>query len=356
MSRRRTPLYDRHTERGATFTDFGGWDMPVEFASIRTEHRAVREDVGVFDVSHMSEIGISGSNARDLLQRLTTGDVDRLDPGEAQYTFLPDGEGTIIDDAILYRLGETRYLLVANAGKDEALTDHCKTHGEGTVEVENETDAWGMLAIQGPNADEALPASVAAIDRLELERVEVADIEGWCARTGYTGERGVELLVPWEDTPAVDRAIAGERCGLGARDTLRLEMGYVLAGHEFDREDNRRSPYEAGLDFAVALGTDPPCLGHDALVEQKERGPDERLVGLVMDERGIPRAGYAILTRDGDPIGTVTSGTMSPTREEGIALGYVDVAQAEPGTEVAVEIREAPRRARIEDPPFVGAG
>lgn len=356
MSLRRTPLYDRHAERGATFTDFGGWDMPVEFESIRTEHRAVREDVGVFDVSHMTEIGITGADARALLQRLTTGDVDRLHPGEAQYTLLPDEEGTIIDDAILYRLADTRYLLVANAGKDEALAEHCRTYRRGSAGVENETAAWGMLAIQGPDADESLPASVAGIDRLGIERVEIAGIACWGARTGYTGEEGVELLVPWEHTAAVDGAIAGERCGLGARDTLRLEMGYVLAGHEFDREGNRRGPYEASLDFAVALGTDPPCLGHDALVEQEQRGSDELLVGLVMDERGIPRAGYAILATDGGRIGTVTSGTMSPTREQGIALGYVDAEYAEPGRQVGVEIREATRRASIEEPPFVGAG
>ncbi len=357
MTGRRTPLYARNAERGAKFTDFGGWEMPVQFDSIQAEHRAVRGSVGLFDVSHMSEIELGGADAIELAQRLTTADVGELTVGQSQYTLLPDREGTIIDDAILYRLEEERYLLVANAGNDQDLTDHFETHRDEvglSATVENRTDAWGMLAIQGPAAPSAIPAAVDAIERLGIERLSLAGVECWCARTGYTGEDGFEILVPWENTPAVEAAVEGDPCGLGARDTLRLEMGYVLAGNEFDRETNRRTPFEAGLGFAVDLDTDPPGLGREALVEAKE--PGERLVGLVLTERGIPRSGYPVVSAAGDRIGEVTSGTMSPTLEQGIGLAYVASEYAEPGTAVDIEVRGAARKARIEDPPFVEAG
>lgn len=356
MSLRQTPLHRVHEERDARFTDFGGWEMPVEFTSIRDEHTAVREKIGIFDVSHMGQIEITGNDAMPLCQRLTTGDVSAIEPGEAQYTTVPREDGTILDDTILYRLTRDRYLLVPNAGQDERITsrwiEYRNERGDD-AEIANATADWGMLAIQGPDVAARLPVDFADLAPMTITEVTIAGVSCWCATTGYTGEPGVELLVPWEETETVDATIDGTRCGLGARDTLRLEMGFVLAGNEFDQNENRRTPYEARLGFAVALDTDPPCLGCDALRTQQQNGPDQLLAGLRMEERGIPRHGYDITDGDGLTIGAVTSGTMSPTLGEPIGLGYVDASYADPGSTVAVSMRGTERRASIVTLPFL---
>lgn len=359
MSSRRTPLYGAHSNLGATFTDFGGWEMPVEFDSIREEHTAVRTEVGVFDVSHMGQIEMSGPDARELNEILTTGRVSRLSPGTSQYTTIPREDGTIIDDAILYQLDAQEYLLVPNAGMDEAVAERWERMGADRsldVEVRNRTEAWGMLAVQGPNAFEQLPASARELSRGAIGPLSIAGVDCLCAGTGYTGESGVELLVPWDETPLVYDAIDATPSGLGARDTLRLEMGYVLAGNEFDDSDNRRTPFEAGLGFTVDLETDPSCIAEDALRSASEDEDADRLVGFVLQERGIPRHGYPITDGNGAAIGTVTSGTMSPTRGEPVGLGYVPASEASPGTSIGIEIRGTEKMASIETPPFIGGG
>ena len=361
MGLRIPPLGERHAERDAKVTDFGGWEMPVSFDSIRTEHAAVREDVGIFDVSHMGEIMIRGSDAARLCQRLTSNDVERLAIGESQYTTIPDADGTMIDDAIIYRLDDAEFLLIPNAGKDDLIANRWRSFREEwdlTATVQNQTEDYGMLAIQGPNAASVLTdvgVAAAEIDRLSIHHVTIEGVDCLCARTGYTGEDGFELLCPWDDTATIDAAIEGQRCGLGARDTLRMEMGFVLAGNEFDREENRRTPFEANIGFAVDLDSTPPFVGHGALVDQSREGPAELLVGVVLEERGIPRSGYHISTESGEQIGMVTSGTMSPTLGDAIALGYVESEYATDGTTVSITIRGENKKARIVTPPFISS-
>ena len=360
MALRKPPLYDLHADR-ATFTDFGGWEMPVEFDSIRTEHEAVRESVGIFDVSHMGEIVVSGPDATELMQRLVTADIAGLDPGDAQYAAITDEAGIILDDTIVYRLPASeapRYLFVPNAGHDEETFDRWVDHRNEwglDAEVENETDAWAMVAVQGPDAlnavDDATTVETAALARNEIVASEVDGVESWVARTGYTGEDGVEILCPVDDAETVWTAFEGcEPCGLGSRDTLRTEMGFLLSGQDFDPEEEPRTPYEAGIGWAVDLDTE--FVGRDALAEVAETGPEEAFVGIELRERGIARHGHDI-TVDGDVVGHVTSGTMSPTLGEPIALGYVPVSLSEPGTDIEVVVRGTGKRAEVVSTPFI---
>ncbi|RZH67757.1 glycine cleavage system aminomethyltransferase GcvT [Natrinema altunense] len=369
------PLRGIHDERGAKFTEFGGWDMPVEFDSIQTEHAAVREDVGIFDVSHMGQIHVTGPDATELMQRLTSNDVSRLGVGDSQYAAITDEDGTVIDDTVVYRLpdedetpqdshgdgdadGEPTYLFVPNAGTDEATHERWLSYrNEWDLEatVDNRTDEYAMFAVQGPNAVD-LVASVTEDPVGDLERFEAryATIDGvdcWTARTGYTGEDGFELIVPWADAAEIWAALDCQPCGLGARDTLRIEAGLLLAGQDFDPEDNPRTPYEAGIGFTVALETE--FVGRDALAAVDAAGVDERLVGFQLIDRGVPRHGYDITTTESRVIGTVTSGTMSPTLEKPIGLGYVPVEYAEPGTTLQVVVRGQSKKARVETTPFI---
>ncbi|MFC6835510.1 glycine cleavage system aminomethyltransferase GcvT [Halomarina ordinaria] len=363
MALRKPPLWDVHAERDATFTEFGGWDMPVEFDSIRTEHEAVRETVGLFDVSHMGELEVRGPDAAALMQRLTTNDVSRLAPGEGQYSAITDSEGVILDDTIVYALPEARqpdtgegFLFIPNAGHDGEMEARWVDHRDEwdlDCEVENRTAEYAMVALQGPDSEDLLAdaAGEAVRDVAPFDFVE-ADIEGvpvLAARSGYTGEDGFELLCPWDDAEAVWSALPCQPCGLGARDTLRLEKGFLLSGQDFDAESNPRTPYEAGIDFVVALDTD--FVGRDALADATD--PDERFVGFELRERGIPRGGYDITDAEGTVIGTVTSGTMSPSLGEGIGLGYVPREFAAPGTDIGIVVRGQRKDARITDIPFL---
>jgi aminomethyltransferase len=359
MSLRTPPLRGAHESAGAQFTDFGGWEMPVEFDSIRTEHAAVRERVGKFDVSHMGEITVSGPDATRLLNRLTTNDVSALDPGEAQYAAITDESGVMLDDTIVYSLpGEdTGYLFVPNAGHDAEMYDRWVDHRVAwglDATVENRTGEYAMIAVQGPESPGLLgpetDLDLGRIDQMEMARGIVAGVEVLVARTGYTGERGFELLVPWEKAPAVWSALDCRPCGLGARDTLRIEMGFLLSGQDFDPGEEPRTPHEAGIDFAVALDTE--FVGRDALEGVAAGGPAERLTGLELIDRGVPRHGYGVTTPDGDPIGHVTSGTMSPTLGDPIALAYVP-AEYEKGETVGVVIRDEPKKARTRTLPFL---
>jgi aminomethyltransferase len=357
MSLRTPPLSGVHEDRGAKTTEFGGWEMPVEFDSIREEHDAVREEAGIFDVSHMGEIEVRGPDAAALLQGLTSNDVESLSVGRAQYSMITNEEGTILDDTVIYRLDSEEFFFVPNAGHDQETYDRWESHREEwdlDCEVENRTEAWAMFAVQGPDAEdlvaEAADEEIREIGRFALAREEVAGADCLLARTGYTGEDGFEVLAPWDSAEAVWNAFDCQPCGLGARDTLRIEAGFLLSGQDFHPEENPRNPYEARVGFAVDLDTE--FVGRDALARVDESGPEELFVGLRLLERGVPRHGYEILV-DGEPVGEVTSGTMSPTLGEPIGLGYVPVEYAEADTEVTVRIRGEGKRARIETPGFL---
>ncbi|MFC7020286.1 MULTISPECIES: glycine cleavage system aminomethyltransferase GcvT [Haloarcula] len=361
MTLRTPPLAERHEESGARFTDFGGWEMPVAFDSIREEHAAVRETVGRFDVSHMGQVTVSGPDAAQLTQRLTTNDVTALDPGEAQYSAITDADGVILDDTVVYRLPEREtedYLFVPNAGHDVQMTDRWESHREAwglTATVTDRTEEYAMLAVQGPDARALLAAesdvALADLSRFEIAGGTVAGVEALVARTGYTGEQGFEVLCPWDAAETVWTALDCQPCGLGARDTLRLEMGFLLSGQDFHPEENPRTPYAAGIGWTVELDTE--FVGRDALEGVDEEGVDEKLVGLELVERGVPRHGYEVTTPDGDHLGTVTSGTMSPTLGTPIALAYLPTAYAAPDRSVRVVVRGEPKKARTRATPFL---
>jgi len=355
MTLRQPPLAGRHSE--ATLTDFGGWEMPVEFDSIRTEHAAVRESAGKFDVSHMGQVTVSGPDALELTQRLTTNDVSALDPGDAQYAAIIDAEGVMLDDTVVYRLGDSEYLYIPNAGHDVEMTDRWTDHRDEwdlTATVTNRTEEYAMIALQGPESEALLDPETAvdldSLGRFEVAEGTVAGTESLVARTGYTGEVGFEILCPWDEAEAVWSALDCQPCGLGARDTLRLEMGFLLSGQDFHPSENPRTPYEADIGWTVALDTG--FVGRDALAEQAETGPEEKLVGLELLERGVPRHGYAVTDADGEALGQVTSGTMSPTLGVPVALAYVPSEYGDPDTPVQVVIRGEPKEARTRATPF----
>ncbi|MDB2272632.1 glycine cleavage system protein T [Halorubrum ezzemoulense] len=392
MTDRLPPLHDAHDARGAKFTDFGGWQMPVEFDSIRTEHAAVRESVGVFDVSHMGEIEVAGPDATELMNRLTTNDVRALDPGDSRYAAITNGEGVMLDDTVVYRLpdgtpagegaaslaalesdhggdldapsGDPAYLFVPNAGHDGQMADRWTAHRDEwglDATVANATGDWAMLAVQGPDAADALDQAtprdrVVGLSKFEAAVAALAGVESWVARTGYTGEDGFEVMCPAADAGAVWEAFVdapreAQPCGLGARDTLRTEMGFLLSGQDFDPEGEPRTPYEARIGFVVKLDTE--FVGRDALEVQKEQGVDEKFVGVRLSERGVPRGGYAVTDGDLTRVGKLTSGTMSPTLDEPIGLGYLHESYADAGTEVSVVVRGDEKRAEVVVPPFL---
>ncbi|WP_132059448.1 glycine cleavage system aminomethyltransferase GcvT [Halorussus amylolyticus] len=362
MSLRKPPLSDVHDARGASFTGFGGWEMPVEFDSIQDEHRAVREEAGIFDVSHMGEIEVSGPDAEQLMQKLTTNDVTALDAGDSQYAMITDEDGVILDDTVVYRLPEAEdaeFLFVPNAGHDEEMearwTDHRDEWGLD-AEVSNVTHDYAMFAVQGPDAvalvGDATAETVRDLSKFEAKYASVAGVRCWVARTGYTGEDGFELLMPAADAETVWSALDCQPCGLGARDTLRMEMGFLLSGQDFDPDENPRTPYEARVGFTVKLDTE--FVGRDALERVKEEGVEEKFVGIKLVDRGIARHGYDVTDADGEVIGEVTSGTMSPTLNEPIALGYVPTEYADADTNVGVVVRGQSKKAKIANTPFIG--
>jgi aminomethyltransferase len=371
MALRKPPLRDTHAERGAKFTEFGGWDMPVEFDSISTEHEAVRESVGIFDVSHMGEIEVAGPDATTLMQRLTTNDVTDLAPGDAQYAAITREDGVMIDDTVVYRLPDDRvseiagdtdegdaYLFIPNAGNDEDAHDRWldeRDQQDLDATVRNATEDWAMFAVQGPDAEnlvaDATGTDVTEFGRFDAGYATVADAECWVARTGYTGEDGFELLCPWAAAERVWSAFDdAQPCGLGSRDTLRIEQGFLLSAQDFHPEEEPRTPYEAGIGFAV--DTETEFRGSDVLREQAEDGTDESFVGFELLERGVARHGYDVTDEDGHVVGTVTSGTMVPTLDHGVALGYVPESHTDPGTKVGIVVRGQEKRAKVVRPPF----
>jgi glycine cleavage system T protein (aminomethyltransferase) len=333
---RRTPLYERHAALGARIVPFAGWEMPVQYTSIADEHRAVRNDAGVFDVSHMGQLKLAGDSAHDYLQARLSNDLDRIEDGQAQYTLLTNERGGIVDDLIAYRRGADEYLLVVNASNRE--TDHA-----ALPETDDVSDDWALLAVQGPRALERLGIELRPFT---FRDDTVLGVRCLVAGTGYTGERGCELGCAPDDAVRLWDAIL-ERgvtpCGLGARDTLRLEACYPLHGNDIGPD---RTPIEAGLGWACSLDKD--FTGVEELRRIREQGPGETLVPILMADKGIPRQGMAI-----EEGGEITSGTLSPILEQGIALGYVRADRAEPDTEVTIDLRGRPRRARIVTKPFV---
>ncbi len=329
---RRTPLHDRHLAAGARMVPFAGWEMPVEYEGLIAEHRAVRSSAGVFDVSHMGQLELSGRGTHLLLQRLLSNDLDRITPGRAQYTLLLNEGGCPIDDLIAYRLEPDRYLLVVNASRRERDRDWLAEHVHGDVRLVDRSDDFAMLALQGPSAPDIV--ELPELPPFAFAEALVGGVRALVARTGYTGEPGVELLVAPERAGELwDRLLAAGAvpAGLGARDTLRLEVCYPLYGNDLSET---RTALEAGLGWVCALERKDDFLGAEALRRQREAGGHDRLVAFRMDDRGIPRPGMAIA-----PAGEVTSGTRSPSLEVGIGMGYVPAELAEPGTGIEIDVR-----------------
>jgi aminomethyltransferase len=360
---KQTPLNAVHKALGARMVPFGGWEMPVQYAGVIEEHLAVRERAGLFDVSHMGEIEVRGPEALALVQRLTTNDVALLVDGQVQYSALCYPDGGVVDDVTLYRSSASHFLFCVNASNtDKDFAWMQEVHAESGLRgatLTNRSDEFAQLALQGPRAG----AILARLTALPLDTIhyyhfgegEVAGEPALISRTGYTGEDGFELNVPaaaavglWDRLLQAGRDDGLVPVGLGARDTLRLEKGYALYGHELSPAV---TPLEAGLGWIVKLAKGD-FVGRDALVRQQSAGIQRRLVGLVMAERGIPREGYPVYAGDRQ-IGIVTSGTMSPSLKVGIALALVEAAQAVPGSQLLVGIRDRKLQARIVKPPFV---
>jgi glycine cleavage system T protein (aminomethyltransferase) len=338
-----TPLHDRHVELGARMVPFAGWEMPVQYEGVIPEHRAVRTDAGVFDVSHMGELEVEGPQARELLQSALSNDLDRIAVGQAQYTLLTNADGGILDDLIVYRLGDCTYLLVVNASNRAVAYEWLKEREIRGSDVRDVSDDYALLAVQGPRAIDRLglpPAPAFTFAETTLDGVDVM-----VNRTGYTGEAGCELLCMSEDAVRLWDAVL-ERgvvpCGLGARDTLRLEVCYPLHGNDIGPDTDAIS---AGLGWACAL--DKEFEGVEVLRRVKAEGPERRLVAFVMEDKAIPRHGMAI-----EGGGEVTSGSHSPMLDIGIGMGYVPAERAQPGTELTVDVRGRPRRARVVKKPI----
>ena len=338
-----TPLHDRHVALGARMVPFAGWEMPVQYEGVIQEHRAVRTDAGVFDVSHMGEIEVEGPQAHAFLQSLLSNELDKLVPGQAQYTLLTNERGGIIDDLIAYRLEPCRYLLIVNASNRDADFRWIKEREVSGSDVRDISDEYGLLAVQGPNAIEKLglpPAPAFTFAEAEVEGTQVM-----VNRTGYTGEDGCELLCMAEDAGALWDAVLARGvtpCGLGARDTLRLEACFPLHGNDISPETD---PISAGLGWTCALAKE--FTGVDVLRTIKEQGPERKLVAFVMEEKAIPRQGMPI-----DGGGEVTSGSHSPMLDIGIGMGYVPSAQAAPETKLTIDVRGKPRTARVVKKPI----
>jgi glycine cleavage system T protein (aminomethyltransferase) len=354
---KRTPLHDAHVKAGARMVPFGGWDMPVQYAGIIEEHRTVRRAVGLFDVSHMGEFEVEGPQALSALQSLTTNDVAALDIGQVQYSALCYPDGGIVDDLTVYRIGADRYMLTVNAGNIDKDWEWVSGHAGG-ARWRNVSADTALIAVQGPKAEGLVgrltERDVTAIGYYRFAHGVVAGVHTLISRTGYTGEDGFELYVAagdatrlWSALLDAGRADGVAPIGLGARDTLRLEMRYALYGNDIDATTN---PLEAGLGWIVKPAKGP-FIGRDAIEKVRATGPARRLIGLEMTERAVARHGYPVV-KDGARIGVVTSGSYGPSVDRSIAMAYVATAHAAVGTEIGVEIRGEARPARVVKTPF----
>lgn len=343
-----TALHDVHEALGARFTDFGGWDMPLKYGNELDEHRAVRTDAGIFDLSHMGEVRVSGPQAAAALDHALISNISAVPVGKAKYSMICTPEGTIIDDLITYRLAEDEFLVVPNAGNAPVVAAELVERAEGfDCTVVDESADTSLIAVQGPNAQEILsgleganPQALAEVKYYAFFVGQVAGHEVIVARTGYTGEDGFELFVPNEHAHAVWDAVYSTGkvvpCGLACRDTLRLEAGMPLYGNELSRE---LTPVDAGLGVLAATKTKDEFIGREPIVAAKEKGTSRQLVGLVGQGKRAARSHYPVVTADGTVIGEVTSGALSPTLGYPIALAYVAQEFIEPGTAVNVDVR-----------------
>ncbi len=359
---KRTPLYEAHIRAGAKTVPFAGFEMPVQYEGITAEHLAVRNRVGLFDVSHMGNFFVEGPDAEAFLQYVTSNDVTKLYPGKVQYSTLTNEQGGIVDDLLVYRLGDQAYMLVVNASNIDKDFGHLQRYLKDFpgVNLENRSEDFAIMAVQGPES----PALMQLLTDEDLQGMKfythktvhfagLPDI--LVSTTGYTGEKGFEIYAPastaldiWQALTETGRSFGLALCGLGARDTLRLEKGYCLYGNDINDET---TPLEAGLGWITKLNTD--FVGADKLRAQKAEGVKRRLTGFKMKEKGIPRHGYAIVNAEGEQIGEVTSGTMSPVLKEGIGMGYVPAEYAGPGTEIFIRVRKKDIPAETVALPFV---
>lgn len=356
---KKTPLYETHKALGGRIVDFAGWEMPVQYTGVIDEHLAVRSSVGIFDVSHMGEIEVSGPGALGAVKKLATNNIERIVDGQCQYTILCYEDGGTVDDTIVYRYNDDRFLFCVNASNTAKAFEWISSQVSAPdVLVEDVSADYAQIALQGPAAAEVIAPlmdiSPSEIATFRFVMAEVAGCETMVSRTGYTGEDGFEIYAAPEDAPAVWASLmeAGKSfnikpVGLGARDTLRLEMGYALYGHELSE---KISPIEAGLKRYVSFDG-RGFIGEEALKAQFENGTARTLVGLRMKDAGVPRAGY-IVTAGGRDAGVVSSGTSSPSLKAGVALAFVDTALKDPGTAVQVMIRGRAAAAEVSPPPF----
>jgi aminomethyltransferase len=338
---RRTPLYDEHKRLNARMVPFGGWDMPVQYAGILDESRAVRTAVGLFDISHMGRVGVSGPGALGFLQLVTSNDVSALGPGQAQYSLLTNPAGGVIDDIIVYRLGEGDFLVVINASNTSKDLAWFAENAAEDVEIQDRTAETAMIAVQGPRAPELVDSltedNLAGLDRFEHKQGRIGESAATFCRTGYTGEDGFEVIVPRAAAASLWRTLVdagGVPCGLGARDALRIEAGYPLYGHEID---DSTTPVEAGLMWVVKPEKGD-FIGCEQIAAVKEKGPGRKLVGITLQERIVPRQGYNLYAGE-EAVGTVTSGVFSPMRSLGLGMAYVKVPHHKSGSELTVDIR-----------------
>ena len=360
---KKTPLHEQHLTAGGKMVPFAGYTMPIQYPTgIRAEHQAVREGAGMFDVSHMGEFWVEGPDAEAFTQYMTVNDVSVTDVGQAQYSALCNDEGRVLDDLLVYRL-DGRFLLVVNASNRQKDWNWLQSHVDGfDVELTDASDRTALIALQGPAAQPILEGltdtDLDGVGYYRFAEGSVSGADGIISRTGYTGEDGFELYLPAEAAPRVWDALleAGQShglipAGLGARDSLRLEMGYALYGNDLDED---HTALESGLGWIVKLDAGD-FVGRAALARQKEQGVNVRLTGIRLEERGFPRPGYALVSGDRD-VGAVTSGVFSPTVGCGVALGYLPTDLAKSGTAVGVRIRDAVVPGMTQRPPFYGGG
>lgn len=355
---KKTPLYEEHIALNGRMVEFGGWSMPVQYSGLKDEHFAVRGAVGLFDVSHMGEVSVRGKEAFSFVQNLVTNDVSKITDGQAQYTVMCNPQGGIVDDLLVYRFSETNFLLVINAANIEKDFAWMKKNHKGQSELKNVSDNYFQIALQGPKSNEVF-SKISILNLSEIGYYRFAEetlLGQTCivSRTGYTGEDGFEIYGPSEHGKVVWQALldAGtsfgiKPCGLGCRDTLRLEAKMALYGNDIDEKTN---PYEAGLGWVVKLAKNE-FIGKEALAKVKAEGPARKLVGLEMIDRGIPRHDYPLLNEAEEKIGIVTSGTMSPTLNKCIALGYLPTSY-KVGDTIYVGIRDKKAKAQICKTPF----
>ncbi|UOE54379.1 glycine cleavage system aminomethyltransferase GcvT [Bacillus sp. CMF12] len=357
---KRTPLFEVYKDYGAKTIDFGGWDLPVQFSSIKEEHEAVRTKAGLFDVSHMGEIEVKGTDSLKYLQKMMTNDISKLKNSGAQYTAMCYENGGTVDDLLVYKIEDDHYLLVVNASNIEKDFNWLEDHAEGNVELKNLSEDMAQLAIQGPLAEKVLQklagTNLSDIGFFKFQQdVDLNGKKALVSRTGYTGEDGFEVYCDAKDAAALWNEIleAGKEegvlpCGLGARDTLRFEANLALYGQELSPDI---TPLEAGIGFAVKVNKEADFIGKEVLKNQKENGVPRKLAGIEMIDRGIPRHGYPVYKGE-ELIGEVTTGTQSPTLKKNIGLVLIKKEHAGPGTELEVEIRGKRLKAKIAATPF----